>query len=48
MTNAPERLLAWPSGRYQGVSLAGGHPDEMVEYIRADLCRPLPKPEGEK
>ena len=43
MTNAPERLLAWPSGRYQGVSLAGGHPDEMVEYIRADLCRPEPQ-----
>ena len=38
MADAPERILAWPGGEYQRVSLAGGHPDNMVEYIRADLA----------
>ena len=36
---APDRLIAWPAkSMYQGVSLAGGSPDTMVEYVRADLC----------
>ena len=38
---APDRLIAWPAkSMYQGVSLAGGSPDTMVEYVRADLCAP--------
>ena len=39
--SAPDRLIAWPAkSMYQGVSLAGGPPDKMVEYVRADLCAP--------
>ena len=40
--SAPDRLIAWPAkSMYQGVSLAGGPPDKMVEYVRADLCAPM-------
>lgn len=37
MSDMPERLLAWPSGHnYQRVSLAGGRPNDAVEYVRAN------------
>lgn len=37
MSDMPERLLAWPSvHNYQRVSLAGGRPNDAVEYVRTN------------